>query len=36
MQSVAQIFVRRTINKTEKEIKSFSERTMRSERENDV
>jgi len=36
MQSVVQMFVRRTINRTEKETKSFSERTMKSERENDV
>jgi len=30
------MFVRRTINETEKEIRSFSERTTESERENDV
>jgi len=36
MQSVVQTFVRRTANETEKKIKSFSERTMKSERENDV
>jgi len=36
MQSIAQIFVRRMINRTEKRIWDFSERTMKSERENDV
>jgi len=36
MQSVVQMFVRRTINETEKEIRSFSERTTKSKRENDV
>jgi len=30
------MFVKRTINETEKETRSFSERTMRSERENGV
>jgi len=36
MQSVAQMFVRRMINEIEKRTRSFSERTMKSERENDV
>jgi len=36
MQSVVQMFVRRIVNETEKEIRSFSERTMKNERENDV
>jgi len=36
MQSIVQIFVKRTANRTEKKIRSFSERTMRSKRENDV
>jgi len=30
------MFVRRTTNEAEKRIESFSERTMKSERENDV
>jgi len=36
MQSVVQMFIRRTVNETEKKTRSFSERTMRSERKNDV
>jgi len=36
MQSIAQMFVRRTANETEKKIRSFSERTMRSKRKNDM
>jgi len=36
MQNVAQMFVKRTANETEKKTKDFSERTMKSERENDV
>jgi len=36
MQNVAQTFVRRTINETEKRMWDFSERTMKSERKNDV
>jgi len=36
MQSVVQMFVRRMINRTEKRSWDFSERTTRSERENDV
>jgi len=36
MQNVAQMFVKRTTNETEKETRSFSERTMRNEKENDV
>jgi len=36
MQNVVQIFVERMINRTEKKILDFSERTMRSKRENDV
>jgi len=36
MQSVVQIFVRKITNETEKETRSFSEKTMKSERENDV
>jgi len=36
MQSVVQTFVRRTVNETEKEIRSFLKETMKSERENDV
>jgi len=36
MQSVAQMFVKRIINETEKKTRSFSERTMKSEKENDV
>jgi len=36
MQSFAQTFVRKITNRTEKETRSFSERTMRSEKENDV
>jgi len=35
MQNIAQMFVRKTINETEKETRSFSEETMKSEREND-
>jgi len=36
MQSVAQIFVRKMINRTEKKVWDFLERTMKSERKNDV
>jgi len=36
MQSVAQMFVRRMINRTEKKIWDFSERTMKSKRKNNV
>jgi len=36
MQNVAQMFVKRMINETEKRTRSFSERTMKSERENGV
>jgi len=36
MQSVAQIFVRRTTNEIEKRTRSFSEKTMKSRRENGV
>jgi len=36
MQNVAQMFVRRTANEIEKRTRSFSERTMKSEKENDV
>jgi len=36
MQNVVQTFVRKTVNRTEKETRSFSEETMKSERENDV
>jgi len=36
MQSVVQIFVERTSEKTERRSSGLSERTMRSERENDV
>jgi len=36
MQNVAQTFVKKMINRTEKRIQDFSEKTMKSERENDV
>ena len=36
MLNVERIFVRRMINETEKKIWDFSERTMKSERKNDV
>jgi len=36
MQSVVWTFVERMINETEKKVWSFSEKTMKSERENDV
>jgi len=36
MQSVVQTFVERTSERTERESSDLSERTMKSERENDV
>jgi len=36
MSSIKKIFVQRMSERTKKEIKSLSERTMKSERENDV
>jgi len=36
MLNIAEMFVKRMINSTEERIWSFSERTMRSERKNDV
>jgi len=36
MQSVAQMFVKRMTDKTEKRIWDFSEKTMKSKRENSV
>jgi len=36
MLSIEEMFVQKTDERTEKESKSFSERTMKSERENDM